>query len=223
MDFSYENNKGLHAFFLALVMILGIFTVFAPIKSYAEFAPSRPTAPFKVINVKFKTFGSVSNSVGFGFPNNFIEMNSTANAKKMTSVRVYNVTKKKDYSDLFVIDYDNAWQARINLKSGLDNTTRFSSGDEVEVSYIFSELMEPSTFGFIDYENNKINYMISSSFQKTVPAVPAQPVTVQAKAVQELPTVLGKVAGIVTLVGCLILGILLAVGLVKRLISLFLR
>lgn len=219
MDLSYENNKGLYSFFLALMVMLAVLLPAS--SSYAEYAPSAPSAPFKAINVKFKTFGSVSNNLAFGFPNNIVEMSSTANARKMVSVRVYNVTKQKDYSSDFVIDYDNAWQARFDFKNATDNTTRFSNGDEVQVTYMFSELMQPETFRLINYSNNKSEYMISSSFLKTAPPVDVK-VPVVAQEAKELPTVLGKVAGILIFLGSTILGILLAVGLVRRLLSSFL-
>lgn len=227
MDFSYENNKGLHAFFLALVMILGIFTVFAPVKSYASTnVVPLPTEEFKVLKVDFKAgweggrnTGDSSSSVPYGFGLDYIRFSSSDFAKKVATVKVYNATTKKDLSSSFIVSAtNNSVKFPILSSTTGEYQKLYSQGDVLEMTITLSEKV-PS-YAISEIEFNTTSSYISSAFFKTAPMPPA---VIQAKEVKELPTVLGKVAGIVTLVGCLILGILLAVGLVRRLISLFIR
>lgn len=227
MDLSYENNKGLHAFFLSLVMILGLFTIFAPVDTYAaDYGTGHPSGDFKVVKFNQKIFrfepeSQYETQYRLNTPINSLVMYDTPEKyyDKISSAKVIDKSTGKDLSS-YVVLKDYYYNGSKGKQIFLNKFVSLPQGTEIEITWIMSEVLPKSAYGYNIYDSWNQEYWGQASFSKTVPP---QPAVIQAKEVQELPTVLGKVAGIVTLAGCLIFAVLLGAGSVRRLISSFLR
>lgn len=197
MDFSYENNKGLHAFFIALVMILGLFTVFAPTSTYAATSvPRTEKADYpKITDSQF---------------NSWIARSDIDGMKEFQIIHYMNSSNEKYTLYLAVQD-----KSQITNDTGT-GTLKITGRYQAVTSSAFNA---HNAFDQSKASNPTISYKPTTFF---MPTPPAKPFPGQL-AVKEVPGILAGQAGTIVLVGCLILGTLLVVGLVKRLISLFIR
>lgn len=224
MDLTYENNKGLYAFIMAFMVVLAVFLPTTSSYAATNVVPL-PTEDWKVLKLDFKAGWEVGRFAGSdSSPNSFgiesLTFSNLENAEKLTSLKVYNATTKQDLSSSFLFAGSGTKNRSLLVKKSSTGSYEkiVSQGDVIQVSYVMSEKVPSSALTVIDF-NSSSSY-VSSSFFKTAPTPPA---LIQVKEVGELPGTLGKVAGIATLVGCLIFATLLAAGSVKRLISLFIR
>ncbi len=227
VDLTYQNNKGLYAFVLAFMVILAVFL--PTTSSYAaDFGVGSPTGDFKVVQLRMKTTGPVTYFDGkvYGLsvptdqyllkdsPENYKQYMGTVTLRNMTTNQFYKVT---------TIQGQNAYATgkRVVLTEYVD----IPKGTPLEFTYQMTKLLPKEAHGYNIYDGSVASSFISSSFTKTAPLPPQEnvKVPVEVQKVKDLPATLGKVAGIATLAGCLILGTLLAVGSVRRLISLFIR
>lgn len=193
MDFSYENNKALHAFFLSLVMILGLFTVFAPTSTYAA--------------------TEITNTVKEGYPK----------ASSFAFNDWVNTSKNKGYTNFYVYNYDSYGSKRtLYVAYGKGSSVSVDTTSN-KITYSGSYVALSPHLGENVYDETKYNTNgLISTFDKGSFSSPPKPFPGQL-AVKEVPGILAGQAGTIVLVGCLILGTLLVVGLVRRLISLFIR
>lgn len=227
VDLTYQNNKGLYAFVMAFMIIL---VVFLPgTSTYAsDYGTSTPTSDFKVITFKQKSMGIMKEvytggnyKYSFQVPKDNLVLRTSPESYKQYISKIYvkNVDTGKIYDDVYLMNsaYNDSSGYRVVM---LSNKSEIVENTNLEFTYVMSKLLPKEAYGYNVYDTSNQSYFTSTSFLKTVPPPPA---VIQVQKVQDLPRDLTKVAGIVTLAGCLILGTLLAVGSVRRLISLFIR
>lgn len=211
MDFSYENNKGLHAFFLSLVLILGIFTLFAPVKSYAadKVYPSDESLR-SVLQTSLSNSGvSYSDPKYKEYRFRLDYKDGSTGALLVKADKPVKLVQTADKlaivaaSDVYADRYVEAASYWVRL----DSTGKQSGSQTIALRSTHTHSFNPTIVGTYD------------SFTLRLPPKPFP----GELAVKEMPGILVGQTGTIVLVGCLILGMLLTVGSVRRLISSFTR
>lgn len=216
MDLTYQNNKGLYAFLMAFVVML---TVLLPTTSTHAATTYAPTEDFKVIRVVQNTTGLIdqySNTPAMSFRHVRLYEDWV---DKFTGFTVINKDTGEDISSSFTTEkvYYSSSRAVQFLYSG---DKAIPGGTQLEITVVFSEKIPVTAFNgntFLETDG-----IISSDFFQNAPPVDVK-VPIVVKEVTELPLTMGKVAGILILLGSMILGVLLTAGSVKRFLSSFLR
>lgn len=219
MDLTYQNNKGLYAFIMAFMIILAVFL--PSTSSYA--ATAMPTEPFKVFKIVESNQANMNtNSTLTWLPIDRVRIVDSSDdwMQYYTGFTVIDKASGKDISSKFKTRLLNQTSSKTQMLEYF-GTEQIAGNTKFEVSFYFSKLI-PHTVLHSTTIPSDTSRIESMSFYKTAPPLDVK-VPVEVQKVKDLPATLGKVAGIATLVGCLILGTLLAAGSVKRLLSLFLR